>query len=228
MTPGAPGRGSSARLPLEGFRVGPAGHRGRRKTFLSESLVNHKALTNISGEGAEEITGGLPQARAAGTSDGRVRGAGRRRQAWQRPPPLQGGPRDDGVVPVGSDLRHGGLRASDKKGQEGCCTKALTSGLGGEAPCLSRPAVPVRWAVRGEAGRRDRSHGLLRTAAPVRPAASSRPAARDAPASAAAVPGHGVEGHAREARRSQTGCLRFVLGLGSRTVSCLQLPATYG
>ena len=88
MTLGAPGRGSSARLPLEGLRAGLAGHRGHRKTFLSESLVKHKALTDISGEGAEEITGGLLQARAARPDDGRGGGAGRRRRAWQRPPPL--------------------------------------------------------------------------------------------------------------------------------------------
>ena len=140
MTPGAPGRGSSARLPLEGLGVGPAGHRGHRKTFLSESLVKHKALTNISGEGAEEITGGLPQARAARPNDGRVGGAGRQRQARQRPPPLQGGPRDDGVVPVGSDLRHGGPRASDEESQEGCCSIALSCMLGGSR--LVSPVLP--------------------------------------------------------------------------------------
>ena len=146
MTPGAPGRGSSARLPLEGFRVGPAGHRGHRKTFLSESLVKHKALTNISGEGAEEITGGLPQARAAGTSDGRVRGAGGGRQVWQRPPPLQGGPRDDGVLPVRSDLRHGGRQASDAQSREGCCTIALSCVVGGSR--LVSPVLPFPFGGR--------------------------------------------------------------------------------
>ena len=97
-----------------------------------------------------------------------------------------------------------------------------------EPPCLPRAAVRLQWAVRGEAGCFDESHGLLRTAVPVGPAAFLGPAARHAPAPAATVPSHGVTGRGREAHGCQTGRLLFVLGLGPHTASCLDLPAVCG
>ena len=45
------------------------------------------------------------------------------------------------------------------------------TGRRGEGPCLPRTAVPVRWAVRGEARPPDRAGSLPRTAVPVRWAA---------------------------------------------------------
>ena len=66
--------------------------------------------------------------------------AARRAGASRCPPPLQGGPRGDGVVPVESDLRHGGPRASDEESQAGCSAIALSCMFGGSR--LVSPVLP--------------------------------------------------------------------------------------